>query len=70
MPSDESVRLTIDGSDVTHDAELGDGQLPYDAQQAPTVIELGRVHDLALRVGDLRGRGRAVSSSLLLGVDP
>ena len=41
VPSDESVRLSIDGEDVTDVAELGDGQLTYDARQAPVALELG-----------------------------
>lgn len=41
VPQDESVRLLIDGTDVTDDAELGDDQLTYDPQQAPTALEIG-----------------------------
>lgn len=41
VPQDESVRLLIDGTDVTDDAELGNGQLSYDPQQAPTAVDLG-----------------------------
>lgn len=41
VPESQSVRMSIDGTDVTDVALLGDGQLTYDAQQAPAAVELG-----------------------------
>lgn len=41
VPESQSVRMSIDGTDVTDVALLGDGQLTYDVQQAPAAVELG-----------------------------